>query len=180
MTETKSKKITQAYCRGLLEKHELTGDRLENSDLTGPKELVHILRSSDANSRFRVSWDPDSYHDDEEDTSDSWDLIGPGVPYGNVYYASREDAEKDRDALNSILREHFGNVTRAAEYTNDAYLAKSLLDCPCCPACGSTHTDSNEHRFVGASCTVYKGCHDCNAEWKESYALSGYKDLRLD
>jgi hypothetical protein len=181
MTETKSKKITQAYCRKLLEKHlPDPHDVLPNSARIEAPLLAKILKSSDQNSRFMVSWDPDSFDNDDGETEDSYDIIGPGLSFGTIYYGAREYAEKERDALNNILREHFGNVTRTAEYTNDAYLAKSLLDCPCCPACGSTHTDTNEHRLVGASCTVYKGCHDCNAEWKESYALSGYKDLRLD
>lgn len=180
MKAIKSMKITMAYCRKLLDKHEIVGEVLDNSEHIDAKKLKQILTSCDENSRFRVSWDPDSYDEGDGESLDSWDLIGPGLTYGLIFYPCRQDAEIDRDALNSILREHFGKVSRKAEYTNDAFVAKSLLDRPCCPACGSTNTDTNEHRFVGASCLVHKGCHDCNAEWTESYALSDYKDLRLD
>jgi len=181
MKETKSKRVTQAYCRELLKRHlPEPSEVLLNSGLISAPLLATILKSSDQNSRFMVSWDPDSFDDGDGEMQDSYDIIGPGLPFGTIYYGEREYAEKERDALNNILRDHFGKVTRKAEYENDAFLAKSLLDRPCCPACGSTHMDTCEHRFVGASCLVKKGCHDCHAEWTESYALSGYKDLRLD
>jgi len=169
-------KVTKEYCADLLKRHELVGEVADNSEQLGLDKLVEVLEQADRNSRFRVSWDPASYEDDDE----TWDLIGPGLPFGTVYYYCRKDAEGDRDTLNAILREHLGKVERSAEYTPEAHLAKSLLDKPCCPACGSAEIETDEHRFKGATCEVLKGCHDCNAEWAEKYVLQGYHDLRLD
>jgi hypothetical protein len=176
MPGTKAMKVTKKYCADLLDRHELSVEVADNSEQFSLNLLKKILNSADLNSRFRVSWDPGSYEDD----GDTWDLIGPGLPFGTVYYYRREDAEGDRDRLNAILREHFGHVERRAEYTPEAHLAKSLLDKPCCPACGSAELQTDEHSFKGATCIVFKGCHACNAEWTEKYVFQGYHDLRID
>jgi len=179
MKATKNMKVTKKYCAGLLERHDLVGEIADNSEQLVAEHLVEILKSADNNSRFRVSYDPMSYGTDDEDT---WDLVGPGVPYGRFYYLNREDAEADRDALNSILREHFGPVTRQAEYTSDAHAARCVIDNRnhCCPACGSNEIELDESAFLGPVCTLRRGCSKCNAEWVENYVLQGYHDLRMD
>lgn len=169
-------KITKKYCSDLLERYMVEGEVAEGSDLIDSSLLKAVLKEADQNSRFRVSYDPQSYTDDE----DSWDLIGPGVAYGRVYYEDRASAEKDRDALNSILREHFGPNKREILYSPDAYRAKCLLDKACCPVCGSNDTELEEHIFKGSACVFRRGCASCNSEWNDVFALQGYQDLRID
>lgn len=169
-------KITKRYCSELLDRHVVEGEVAEGSDVIDASLLKMVLKEADQGSRFRVSYDPQSYTDDE----DTWDLIGPGVPYGRVYYDSRGDAEKDRDTLNSILRDHFGPNTRKVAYSPDAYRAKCLLDEVCCPVCGSNKTELEDHYLKGSACVFRRGCADCNSEWNDVFALQGYQDLRID
>lgn len=176
MPEAKSVKVTAKYCRGLLERHPPAGDVADGSDCITAKFLKHVLEEATPESRFMVSYDPANYEDEEE----TWDLIGPGVNYGLVFYNSRSEAEEDRDALNRILREHFGPAKHSVAFDSDAHVARCVMDRSCCPACGSEKVDFNEHKFLGGTCTVLRGCWVCNAEWTEVYALQGYKDLLRD
>lgn len=176
MPETKSVKLTAKYCRELLDRNPPTGEVPDGSEEITAELLIYILKDATPNDRFMVSYDPSSYEDDE----DTWDLIGPGMKYGVVFYTSRADAEEDRDALNRILRDHFGPVKHRVAFDSDAHVARCVMDRSCCPACGSNKVDVNEDNFLGATCTVLKGCWDCHAEWTEIYALQGYKDLLRD
>jgi hypothetical protein len=177
----KTAKITTAYCREILERN-YRPSHVFDSDETGSDEINYklvkrFLEESDQNSRFKVSYDPQSYGSDEED---SWDLVGPALSYGHVYFKNREEAEEARDAMNAILREHFGPIRRSPELTTDAHRNRVVLDGDCCPACGSTKVSKNEGTFRGSVYVVLKDCDDCNAEWRDVYGLQGYQDLRID
>ena len=169
-------KVTSKYCRELLDRNPPTGEVPNGSTEITTNLLKHILKEATPESRFMVSYDPSSYEDDD----DTWDLVGPAMKYGLVFYTSRCEAEQDRDALNRILREHFGPPNHRVAFDSDAHVARCVMDRSCCPACGSNNVDFNEHKFLGATCTVLKGCWGCNAEWIEVYALQGYKDLLRD
>jgi hypothetical protein len=171
-------KVTLKYCKELLNRHPPAGDVADGSGCIDPEFVRSVLEEAKADDRFRVSYDHASYTDDE----DTWDLIGPACKYGIIFYGSRQEAEADRDALNCILREHLGPVSRIAMYTSEAHLARCLIDRGCCPACGSVRTEVNENMFVGSGgvAVFSRGCGDCNAEWTENYLLQGYKDLRMD
>lgn len=169
-------KITKKYCAELLDRYVMEGEVADGSDAIDASLLKTVLNEADQNSRFRVSYAPQNYSDDE----DTWDLIGPGVSYGRVYYEDRANAEKDRDSLNSILREHFGPNKRAVLYSPDSYRARCLLDEACCPVCGSNKVDLEDHAFKGSVCVFRRGCGDCNSEWNDVFALQGYQDLRID
>lgn len=177
----KTAKITTKYCKELLERH-YDPSRAVEEEGTGSDDIDHkfvkkMLEESDQNSRFKVSYDPQSYGSDEED---SWDLVGPALSYGHVYFQNREEAEEARDAMNAILREHFGPIRRSPELSTDAHRNRVVLDGDCCPACGSTKVSKNEGTFRGSVYVVLKDCDDCNAEWKEVYGLQSYQDLRID
>lgn len=169
-------KVTLKYCRELLERHMVSGDVLEGSDPVTPELLKRCLTEGNPESRFRVSADIGHY----EDEDDTWDLVGPGLPYGRVYYECREAAEEDRDALNGILREHFGPNPRKVAYQPDAYKAKCLFESSCCPVCGSQKIVVENHRFLNASVVVDRGCEDCNSDWEDVFALQGYQNVRMD
>lgn len=171
------KKVTVEYCRELLDKYELGTNCLDGSDAINTSLLKRILKEASSDSRFRISLDPAS--DDGED--DTWDLIGPCVPFGRVYYDNKGDAESDRDGLNMLLREHFGPNPRKVQYTPEAHVAKCLLDSPCCPVCGSHKICMEEYKIKGgATCVFARGCEDCNSEWEEVYGLQSYQNVRID
>lgn len=177
----KTAKITVKYCREILERN-YRPSQLFDSEETGSDEINHrlvrkMLEEASPTSRVKVSYDPQNYGSDEEDT---WDLVGPALPYGHVYFKSREEAEEARDAMNSILREHFGPVQRSLELPPEAHRNRVVLEGDCCPACGSTKVSKNESNLRGSVYLVLKDCDDCNAEWKEVYGLQGYQDLRID
>lgn len=170
-------KITLSRCQEILDRHLTNVDVLQGSDSWTPALLKHCLKEANPQSRFRVSFDPQSYGDDGED---SWDLVGPGLDYGRVYYETKAEAEADRDALNLILREHFGPNTREIAYTSEAYRAKCLLDGICCPVCGSNRVNLEEHIVKSSSCVFRRSCSNCNGEWEDFFALQGYQNLRID
>lgn len=177
----KTAKITTKYCKEILERH-YSPSGVFDSEETCSDEITHklvrkFLEESDQNSRFKVSYDPQSYGSDEDDT---WDVIGPGLAYGQVYFKSREEAEEARDALNGILREHFGPSKKDVALSCDAHRNRTILDGDCCPACGSPKVSRNETKFRGSVYIVLRDCEDCNAEWKEVYGFQGYQDLRID
>jgi len=169
-------KITRKYCSELLEKHGVEGQVSDGSDVIDAKLIKNILLGASSDSRFRVGYDPTPYTDD----GDTWDLVGPGVPHGRIYYDSREEAESDRDNLNKILREHFGPNSRKVAYSPDAYTAKCLLDHVCCPVCESNRVELEDYFFKKSACVFRRGCRDCNSEWNDVFALQGYQDLRID
>lgn len=176
----KPPKITLKRCRELLERHYSSRPQprpdYSCSDEITPRLLGMILEAADLNSRFKVSYDPAS-HDEDDDT---WDVVGPGLPYGRVYFETRGDAEEARDALNSILRDHMGPVRRSSDLSLEAHRNKMVLEGACCPACGSSKVCLNEDSLKGSVYEALRDCTDCNAEWKEVYGFHGYQDLRID
>ena len=176
----KTAKITVKYCRDLLDRHyssrHIPNPEETCSDEINPLLVRTVLEAADANSRFKVSYDPANHEDDEC----TWDVIGPGLRYGRVYFESREEAEEARDALNCILREHFGPVQRSPDLSPDAHRNRVVLEGGCCPACGSANVSKNESRIKGSVYFVLRDCGDCNAEWRETYGFQGYQDLRID
>lgn len=49
-----------------------------------------------------------------------------------------------------------------------------------CPACGGTAIDAMDvPTYTDRGIVVLMACYDCNAAWKESYALVGYGELEL-
>lgn len=173
-------RATLKECRALLERHgfhDLDIEEPENSEGMTPEILKKCLLEAKPDSRFKVSFDPESYGTDDED---SWDLIGPGLDYGHVYFLSREDAEKVRDVLNGILREQLGPNPRTVMYTPEAHAAACILEgTPRCPVCGSNEASIDEHKFLASACVIRRECGNCNSEWKEVYALQGYQDLLI-
>lgn len=174
----KTARITLKYCRGLLERHyseiPVPDPEESASDEMTPEALRGILLEAKAGDRFKVCYDPE-----DQDHEDSWDLIGPGMPFGNIWFHERCEAERARDAVNNILREHFGPSPRKALLTPEAHLNRVILDGPCCPACGSCEIGIGEKRIKGASHVVFRSCGVCNAEWQEVYSLQGYRDLLI-
>lgn len=172
-------KITLKECRDLLESHgfyDLDVEEVENCDGITPELLKRCLLEAKPDSRFKVSFDPESYNSEE----DSWDVIGPGLDYGHVYYLTREEAEKVRDLLNGILRDKLGPNTRNVMYTPEAHAAACVLEgTPRCPVCGSVEERIDEHKFTSVACIIRKECGVCNSEWKEVYSLQGYQDLLI-
>lgn len=166
-------KITLKYCRNLLKEHwkDVPISFGDNVEMT-PEILKVVLKTASSGSRFRV------YFDDGDDPT--WDLDGPSVDYGTIWWERRFDAEAGRDALNKILRSHFGPSTRKVELTPEAHLAKCVLEGNCCPACGLDNLEINEERFRNSTLTVSRSCGNCNSEWEEFYALKGYKNLKTD
>jgi hypothetical protein len=177
----KTANITLKRCRELLDRHypsrPVPDPEDTCSDEITPRLVKVILETADAKSRFKVSYDPANHNDEDYDT---WDIIGPGLRYGNVYFDNKEKAAEARDALNSILREHFGSVRRSPELSTDAHRNRVLLDGACCPACGSAYVSRNEGAIKGSVYVVSSDCDDCNAEWMETYGFQGYQDLRID
>lgn len=170
-------KVTLKHCQDLMERHKVSSDVIEGSDPMTPRLLKQCLSEAKPDSRFRVSLDEDNYGNEGDDT---WDLIGPGLGYGRVYYETKEAAEEDRDALNAILREHFGPNPRKVVYGSDAYKAKCLFESHCCPVCGSQKVSLENYRFFNASCVVERGCEDCHSDWEDVFALQGYQNVRID
>lgn len=170
-------KVTLKYCRDLMERHRVSGSVLDGSDAVNPEMLKRCLLEANPESRFRVSLDAASYGQDDDD---SWDLVGPGLPYGRVYYETKAEAEEDRDALNLILREHFGPNPRKVMYPSDAYKARCLFESACCPVCGSQKIVLEDYKFLNASCVIHRGCDDCNSDWEDVFALQGYQNVRMD
>ena len=173
----KTAKIDKKYCRKLLDKHytEVTDYCPEEStslEMT-PEVLLHILSKARQGDRFKVSFDSSSIDD-----SDSWDVLGPGVKYGQMWFLDRAPADRAKDALNSILRDHFGKTHSAPCLSTDAHRNKVMLEGPCCPACGSLDINRNEGDFKNSVYLVRKDCGVCNAEWKEIFALQSYQDLQ--
>ena len=167
------KKITLKYCRELL--NEFWADVPHSYDDGGemnPEILKGILEKANPDSRFRVSFD------DGEDPT--WDLDGPGISYGTIWWELRCDAEEGRDALNKILRHHFGPTTMVVRYTPDAHLAKALLEGNCCPACGSGDISLESYEYKSALNVVQRSCESCNSEWEEVYTLQSYQNLKID
>ena len=173
----KTAKITTAYCKDLLDRHydpPTVFDPHENaSDEIDHKLVKKMLEESSPTSRAKVSYDQNG----DEST---WDVLGPGLPYGHVYFQNREDAEDARDALNKILREHFGPVSREVQFGCEAHRNKVVLEGPCCPACGSSRVRHNETMPRNGVYIILKDCDGCNAEWREVYGLQSYQDLRID
>lgn len=166
-------KITLKYCRKLL--NEFWADVPHGMDDGGemnPEIIKGVLETARPDSRFRVSYD------DGEDPT--WDVDGPGIRYGMIWWENRCDAEEARDALNSILRAHFGPSTRKVEYTPEAHMARCVLEGNCCPACGSNDLGLEDYRYGSATLTAMRSCGSCNSEWEEIYALQGYQNLKAD
>ena len=46
-----------------------------------------------------------------------------------------------------------------------------------CPACRSTDIEGGFVDVDGATATQRVRCHECEAEWTDTYHLSGYGDL---
>lgn len=169
-------KVTKKYCRDLLAEYEFP-ERDEYSGVIDEDFLKGMLQMAKADSRFHVSFDQAL----GEDAEDTWDVIGPGAPYGHIYASSRDDAEETSDILNKILRRHFGPRNMEVKYTPEAHRSRVLLGGKnCCPVCGSEDVSMNEHFFRESTCSLYKACHDCGGEWKEIYVLHEYKDLKND
>jgi len=171
-------KITKKYCSEIYDRH--VGDLPEipaGSEDFCVDMIKLVLEKGNKDSRFHVEFDPSNYGHEEEDT---WDVIGPGCDYGHVFLDNRDDAEVLRDILNKILRDHFGPKETRFKYTPEAHRAKTILEGSCCPSCGSGDTSMAEHFFKNATCTLYKSCADCGSEWKESYLLHEYQNLKND
>lgn len=175
--DMKVAKIDKKYCRKLLDKHysEVPAYDPEESascEMT-PEVLMHILSKACQGNRFKVSFDSSSVDD-----SDSWDVLGPGLKFGQMWFLERGSAEQARDALNSILHDHFGNLRSDPCLSTDAHRNRVILEGPCCPACGSLDINRNEVEFKNSVYVVRKDCEGCNAEWKEIFALQSYQDLQ--
>lgn len=166
-------KITLKYCRKLLKEHwEDVPVSFDDNVEMNPEVLKLVLETASSDSRFRV------YFDDGEDPT--WDLDGPGINYGSIWWERRFDAEAGRDALNKILRVHFGPSTRKVEFTPEAHMARCVLEGNFCPVCGLNDLGIEDYKFSNATLTVSRSCEACNSEWEEIYALQGYKNLKFD
>lgn len=166
-------KVTLKYCRRLLK--EFWADVPHGMDDGGemnPEVLKGVLETAGPDSRFRVSYD------DGEDPT--WDVDGPGIRYGTIWWEDKRDAEEARDALNRILRAHFGPSTRKVEHTPEAHLARCVLEGNCCPACGSAYPSLENYHYESATITASRSCETCNSEWEEVYTLQGYRNLKCD
>jgi hypothetical protein len=168
-------KITLKYCRELIREHlsSVPYNIMTDGGEITPNLLKDILSVATSESRFKIDLD-------EEDEDFSWDLVGPGVSYGMIWWGERLDAEEGRDAMNRILRSHFGPSTRRVEYSSEAHLTKSIMEGDCCPACGSNDLEISCRSFKSATLRVQKSCNRCCSEWDSIYALKGYANLRTD
>lgn len=166
-------KLTLKCCRRLLKEHwAAVSHGMDDGGEMNAEILKGVLEQASPDSRFRVSYD------DGEDPS--WDLDGPGVRYGEIWWDDRRDAEAGRDALNRILRAHFGPSTRRVEHTPEAHMARCVLEGNCCPACGSNDLSLEDYRHGSATLTAARSCGFCNSEWDEVYTLQGYQNLKTD
>lgn len=171
-------KLDKKYCRKLLDRHyypEVPHYEPEESAALemSPEVLLDILSKASQGDRFKVSFDSGSI-----DGDDSWDVLGPGLGFGKMWFLERASAEQARDALNVILREHFGSVRGNPVLSEEAHRNKVILEGSCCPACGSMDAGTNEFEFKGSVYVVRKDCGSCNAEWKETYILQSYQELQ--
>lgn len=55
--------------------------------------------------------------------------------------------------------------------TDAEYVAASGANCPCC---GGSDTEGGDRSFESGIATLEVWCKDCDAEWVESYDLSGF------
>lgn len=168
--------VTKEYCRGLMKGLEFP-ESISGSEHIDEGAIQEILKSAKLNSRFHVNFD--AAIDSESD--DNWDVIGPAMPYGHVFYLSRDEAETVRDNLNNILRRHFGPRDDSAKYTPEAHRARVLMEGKdLCPMCGAQEPNMNEFLQTGASCRMYRACINCGSEWEETYLIHEYKNLKND
>lgn len=168
--------VTRDYCRKLMKGLKFP-ESVGGSEHIDEGAIQEVLDKAKPNSRFYLNFDPAS----DSDHEDNWDVIGPSMPYGHVFYLSRKEAEQARDNLNRILRLHFGPRKDAVKYTPEAHRSRVLMEGKdCCPSCGSQDLMMNEYLFRDAACQLHRACGGCGSEWEEIYVIHEYKNLKND
>lgn len=206
MKTKKRPKITLAYCKRLFKKHDVKGaawqemeDNTASPEIT-PELLVKILKEGDENTYFYTSLENECWYDRDGDERDGrFFLLGSFLDDRDFletlqedencddsqppFYPTKEAADHDRDALNRIVREHFGfePKERTPEYAPAALVNKLLLGGDyCCPMCGSADHSIVSIEHESPSVVIDKcSCDGCHAEWEDVYTIKTYRNLRI-
>lgn len=154
--------------------NEFTTEHIEiisnDGDTDWWKTLVKILvESKDHNIKF--------VFDDEGEYSTVYAPKIPDLGELGYDYDNWGGAEEDSISLNKFIKDFYGtkNKTYKAKIDNKQYVKKRAY----CPCCGSKKTRQDGGLYFDKKnkvvCTV--GCDDCNAQWSETYKLTGFQNL---